>query len=79
LRVGEHAEAKSVCVSLLRDKAVLRDIRKAGHRIVTAIRYFDFFSTEFRRFDACCCRCSGDTASDRWVRLSCSQRSVALA
>ena len=26
LRVGEHTEAKGVCVSLLRDEAVLRDI-----------------------------------------------------
>ena len=80
LRVGEHTEAKGVCVSLLRDEAVLRDICKAGHGVSTAVHHIDFFSTEFRRFDPCCCRCSGAAAAcDRQVTLSCSRRSVAFA
>jgi len=79
LCVAEHAEAKGVCVSLLRDEAVLRDISKAGHRVNTAVHHIDFSSTEFRRFDSYCYRCSGGAARDRQVKLSCSRRSVAFA
>jgi hypothetical protein len=45
VRLGERAESKGVCVSLLRNKAVLRDIGKAGHRVSTAIHYIEFSST----------------------------------
>jgi len=53
VRVAERAESKGVCISLLRNEAVLRDICKAGRRISTAIRYVDLSSTEFCRFHAC--------------------------
>jgi hypothetical protein len=31
VRIVERAEPKGVCISLLRNKAVLRDFWKAGH------------------------------------------------
>jgi len=65
MRLTGRAESKGVCISLLRNEAVLCDIRKAGHRITTAGQYIKFFSTEFRRFDPCCCRCSSGAACNR--------------
>ena len=31
MRIAERVEKKDVCISLLRNQAVLRDISKAGH------------------------------------------------
>jgi hypothetical protein len=53
VRVAERAQSKGVCISLLRNKAVLRDICKTGRGISTAVRYIDLSSTEFCRFHAC--------------------------
>jgi hypothetical protein len=80
VRVAEYAESKSVCISLLRNETVLRDVWKAEHRDSTAVYYIDFFSTEFRRFRTYFFRCSGGAAApDRQITLSCSRRSVAFA
>jgi hypothetical protein len=80
VRIVERAERKGVCISLLRNETVLRDVWKAEHRDGAAVYYIDFFSTEFHRFRTCCFRCSGGAAvRDRQTALSCSRRSVAFA
>jgi hypothetical protein len=69
-----------VCISLLRNEAVLCDIRKAGHRVSAAVRCINFFSTEFHRFYACHFTCSSDAAAcDREVALSGGRRLLAFA
>ena len=54
---------KIVRIPVLRDEAVLRDIKKAKQRVSTAVYYIDFFSTEFRRFYACYFTCSSGAAA----------------
>jgi hypothetical protein len=45
-------------ISLLPDQAMLRDIRKGEQRVSAAVHDIDISSTEFRRFSACCFKCS---------------------
>jgi hypothetical protein len=79
MRCAERAEPKGMCISMLRNEGLLRDIWKAG-RVSTAVRYIDLSSTEFSRFHACRFRYSGGVAAcDREVTSSCSRRSVAFA
>ena len=73
MRIAQRVESKSVLISMLRNQALLRDIWEAEHGVITAIQYINFFSTEFRRFDACCLRRSGGAAAcARQVTFSCS-------
>jgi hypothetical protein len=63
VRVAEWSKPKGVCISLLRNEAMLRDIWKAQHRISAALRNIDFFSTEFCRFHVCSFKCSASAAA----------------
>jgi hypothetical protein len=53
VRIAERAEPKGVCISMLRNEAVLRDIWETEHGASTAVHDIDFSSTEFRRFRSC--------------------------
>jgi hypothetical protein len=78
--VAERAEPKGVCISLLRNEAMLRDIWKAEDRSGTAVHCIDLFSTKFRRFHACRFRySSGAAVRDRQVSFPPGRRSLAFA
>jgi len=80
VRIAERAEPKGVCISVLRNEAMLRDVWETEHRVSTAVRYIDVFSTKLRRFRTCRFRCSsGAAARDRQVTLCDIRRSVAFA
>jgi hypothetical protein len=80
VRVAERVEPKGVCISVLRNEAMLCDVWEAEDRVSTAVRYIDVFSTKLRRFRTCRFRCSGGTAArDRQITLFDIRRSVAFA
>ena len=80
MRVAERAEPKGVCISMLRNKAVLRDIWKAQHRVSTALHYIDVSSTGLRRFGTRCCGYSNRAGGgDRQVTVCYCGRSLAFA